>query len=243
MNSSDKKQLPVFILAIKISDPKAKDIDIAMIGIDAYCAAYYLKKAQVFALSMRDIQYQAEKDARAENNPKSVIPYKYHDFLDIFPKKDLDTLSSHQKYDHKIYLEEEQKPGFAPVYKIIPKKLDVMKRYLDFHLAKRFIQVSLISNSLFVLFVKKPGGGIWFYVDYKRLNTITKKDCYLIPLIEKILAQFKNAKYFTKIDIYQAYYQIKMFKNSEKLTTFLVRFGAFQYLIILFGLYNWLTSW
>ena len=39
-------------------------------------------------------------------------------------------------------------------------------------------------------------------------------------LIEETLAQQKNIKYFSKIDIYQVFYQIKMFKNSKKLTTF-----------------------
>ena len=50
--------------------------------------------------------------------------------------------------------------------------------------------------------MKKPGGGIRFCIDYKRLNAITKKDCYPISPIEKTLTQFKGTKYFTKIDIY-----------------------------------------
>ena len=57
LDSSIKKELPVSILAIKKSDPKAKDIDIAIIGADAYRAVCRLKEAQVFAISMKDIQY------------------------------------------------------------------------------------------------------------------------------------------------------------------------------------------
>ncbi len=41
---------------------------------------------------MRDIQYQAEKEARAETDPKNVVPQEYHDFPDIFSKKDSDIL-------------------------------------------------------------------------------------------------------------------------------------------------------
>ena len=86
------------------------------------------------------------------------------------------------------------------------KELNTVKWYLDFYLAKRFIQTSLISYSLPIFFVKKPERRIQFYVDYRKLNTITKKDYYLIPLIEEILAQLKGAKYFIKIDIHQAFY-------------------------------------
>ena len=92
LESFDKKELLVPIPATKKSDPKAKDIDIAIIGADAYHAACRLKRAQMFAVSMKDIQYQAEKEARAETDPRSVVPEKYHDFLDVFSKKDSDTL-------------------------------------------------------------------------------------------------------------------------------------------------------
>ena len=68
------------------------------------------------------------------------------------------------------------------------QEINAVKQYFDFHLAKKFIQASLASYSLPVIFVKKPEGGIQFYVDYKRLNAITKKNYYLISLIEETLA-------------------------------------------------------
>ena len=93
----------------------------------------------MFAISMRNIQYQAEKEARAETNSKNIVSQEYHDLLDVFLKIDSHTLFLHQKYNHKIQLEEEQKSNHAPLYKMPPKKLDVVKQYLDSHLAKRFI--------------------------------------------------------------------------------------------------------
>ena len=243
LDSSDKKELPIPILVTKKSDSKAKDIDIAMIGADAYCTAGCLKRAQVFIISMRDIQYQAKKKARAETNLTSVVSQKYYDFLDIFSKKDSDTLSLHQKYNHKMHMEEKQQPGHAPLYKMFFEELNTVKRYFDSHLAKRFIQTSSASYSLPVLFIKKPRGEIRFSVNYRKLNAIIKKDCYSIRLIKEILAQLEDAKYFTKIDIRQVFNRIKISKNSKELTTFLTRFGVFKYLIILFGLCNWPASW
>ena len=51
----NKKELLVPIPATKISEPKVKDINIVLISTDAYCIACYLKKAQVFAVSIKDI--------------------------------------------------------------------------------------------------------------------------------------------------------------------------------------------
>ena len=72
-------------------------------------------------------------------NPKSVVPQEYHLFFSIFSKKNSDTLFSHWKYNDKIYLEKEQKPVHALLYKISLKKLDTIKWYLDSQLIIRFI--------------------------------------------------------------------------------------------------------
>ena len=147
-----------------------------MIGADVYCAVCKLKGAQVLAISMRDLEYQVEKKVKPETNPRSVLSEEYHNLLDVFSEKDSDTLSSHRKYDHKIILEERQRPGHSPLYKISPQELDAVKRYLNSHLAKGFIQASSALFSSPILFVKKLDGGIRFCVDYWRLNAITKKD-------------------------------------------------------------------
>ncbi len=86
--------------------------------------------------------------------------------MDVFSKKNSDILPSQQKYDHKIILEEEQKYGHTPLYKMLPQELDVVKCYFDSHLAKGFIQASSASYSSLVLFVKKLDRGIRFCINY-----------------------------------------------------------------------------
>ena len=51
------------------------------------------------------------------------------------------------------------------------------------------------------MFVKKPNKGLWFYINFYKLNIITKKDQYLVPLINKTLARLTKAKVYTKLDI------------------------------------------
>ena len=55
LQNSDKKELTVSLVITKISKPKAKNIDIAMIGADAYYIVYHLKRAQVFTISIKNI--------------------------------------------------------------------------------------------------------------------------------------------------------------------------------------------
>ena len=76
---------------------------------------------------MRDIQYQAEKEARVKTDSKSIISQKYHNYLNVFSKKDLDIFSLYQKYYHKIHLEKKKKLGHALLYKISSKNVDTIK--------------------------------------------------------------------------------------------------------------------
>jgi hypothetical protein len=63
------------------------------------------------------------------------------------------------------------------------KQLELVKTYLNNHLQKGFITYSNAPYASPVLFAKKPRGGWQFCVDYRKLNALTKKDAYLIPLI------------------------------------------------------------
>ena len=54
-------------------------------------------------------------------------------------------------------------------------------------LNKGFIRVGNSLATSPILFAQKLGGGLRFYVDYKALNALTKKDRYLLPLIYKTL--------------------------------------------------------
>lgn len=75
--------------------------------MNTYCTTCRLKRAQIFAIFIKDLKYQVEKEARPETDLTTIVPTKYHNLLDVFSKNDSYTLSPHQMYDHKIILEDE----------------------------------------------------------------------------------------------------------------------------------------
>ena len=83
-----------------------KPLDLALIGGAPFIHLARSKKqrAEIFAISMRDIEYQLNNGIKPPTNPKTVIPAEYHDFLDVFSKDISDTLRPYGKYDHKIEL-------------------------------------------------------------------------------------------------------------------------------------------
>ncbi len=67
-----------------------------MINANTYQVACGLKKAAVFALSMKDLDYQLKKRVEAETNSKNLILEEYHNSLVVFSNKDSDNLPHYQ---------------------------------------------------------------------------------------------------------------------------------------------------
>ena len=56
------------------------------------------------------------------------------------------------------------------------------------NLEKGFIEPSQALFASPILFIKKLNRGLYFYIDYYKLNNITRKDYYPLPLLNKTLA-------------------------------------------------------
>ena len=117
------------------------------------------------------------------------LPESYRPFIQDFSKAASDLLPPRRIYDHKIKLEADHTLGHGPLYSQSTEELLILKKYLLKNLDKGFIEPSQALYSSPVLFIKKPNSRLWFYIDFRRLNMITWKDRYLLPLIDKTLAR------------------------------------------------------
>jgi hypothetical protein len=93
------------------------------------------------------------------------------------------------------------------------------------------------------MFVKKPEGGIHLCIDYRLVNVITKKDCYLILLIKKTMANIAGYRIITKLDIQKAFNKIRIIVPEDKdLLTFYTPLSNYKPKVLQFGLINSLAT-
>jgi len=59
---------------------------------------------------------------------------------------------------------------------MLKDELLVIKKYINKHLNKGFIYPSILLAATLILLVKKPRGGIQFYINYRGLNAIIIKN-------------------------------------------------------------------
>ena len=115
------------------------------------------------------------------------VPKEYHSIIEVFMKSNADKVAEHRaEWDHEIHLEEGKKAPFVQNYKpLSDQETAAMKKYIDEHLGKGFIRPSSSAAASPILLVRKPGGGLWFCIDYRALNAVTIKNRYPIPLISE----------------------------------------------------------
>jgi len=89
-----------------------------------------------------------------------------------------------------------------------------------------------------IMLVQKKDGKLRLCVDWRALNHVTKKDRYPLPLIGEAFHRLQTANYYTKLDIKDAYHNVRIKEGDEWKTTFTTKYGTYEYLVMPFGLPN-----
>jgi hypothetical protein len=101
------------------------------------------------------------------------------------------------KVDYSIKLNKVNRKAlevlYSPLYVMSRDKLLVLRCTLLDLLDKGFIRASNLLATLLVLFIQKLGGGLYFYINYRALNALTKKDRYPLLLIKETLNIIRQA--------------------------------------------------
>ena len=170
-----------------------------------------------------------------------VISEVYWEFTDVFFKGKAETLLKFrgQQVDHIIELTPDFKVFNKSVYNHSEKELQVQQNYISENITCDWIQVSksfIFSPCMFT--VKKNIMNLHLIVDYRSLNAVTVKNRYPLPLIDTLLNRLEGAKYFTRLNLRNAYHLIRIREGDEWKTAFKTRYGLYEYTVMPFGLTN-----
>ncbi|MBW0558407.1 hypothetical protein O181_098122 [Austropuccinia psidii MF-1] len=186
--------------------------------------------------SLEELWDEEEEPEEIETVMK-VVPSTYHQYLDVFSKVKAEKLPPHRACDHHIELEGSL-PPVGVIYTLSKEESDTLRAYISENVEKGFIWPSSSSTGAPVLFVKKKDGGLCLCVDYCKLNSVTRKNKYPFPAMNRLLNVFNGSYIFSKIDMNGAYNMLRIKEGDEYLTCFRTKYGSYEYLVMPFGLTN-----
>ena len=76
------------------------------------------------------------------------------------------------------------------------------------------------------------------YIDYQKLNAVTRKDHFPLPFVDQIFEKLAGHQYFYFLDGYSRYNQVAIYRGDKEKTTFTYPFGTFAFHRMPFGLCN-----
>ena len=144
----------------------------------------------------------------------SAISVSYSDYVDVFLKKEVSQLFTHEKHDYVIEINEKES-SHKSLYNLFKMKLNVLRKYLDDVLVKSWIKHFVNFMNVSVLFVSKKDEDLRLCVNYWDLNCITIKNWHSLSLISEILDWLSETKIFIKLDLKDAYHCIQIQQSNE----------------------------
>ncbi|SJL17403.1 uncharacterized protein ARMOST_20953 [Armillaria ostoyae] len=159
------------------------------------------------AIEIRAVHKANELAAKANKEKEKktfeqMVPESYRDFKDLFAKENFDDLPVRKPWDHAIELVPNAKNTLdCKVYPLNPIEQKELDKFLDENLASGRIKPSKSPMASPFFFVKKKDGTLRPVQDYRKLNEMTIKNRYPLPLISELMDKLGSARYFTKLDV------------------------------------------
>jgi hypothetical protein len=186
----------------------------------------------IWAMAIVDIL----PDADSGDSVPVQVQQLLEEYQDVFATPQ--GLPPERQYDHSIPTLPNAIPINSRPYRYSPLHKDEIEKQVRELLSAGLITPSTSPYASPVLLVEKKDGTWRFCVDYRKLNDITIKNRFPIPIIEEILDELAGTMYFSKLDMRSGYHQVRMKQEDEHKTTFKTHHGHFQFRVMPFGLTN-----
>ena len=127
-------------------------------------------------------------------------------------------------------------------YEMSHEQIIVIKKYIDDMMSKNFIRRSHARYVASILIVKKSNERFRVCVDYRALNALIVKNRNASSLIRDTLTRLCSVKIYIKFDIIATFNEIRVRESDQRKTIFIIRYDFYEYVMMLFELYNTLKN-
>ena len=114
----------------------------------------------------------------------------------------------------------------------------VIKEHVDSMLRQGIIEPAQSAWASNIVLVKKKDNSYRCCIDYRQLNSATRKDAYPLPRIDTCLDAMASAQWFSTFDMRSSYHQVQVDPRDIDKTAFICPRGMYRFCTMPFGLCN-----
>ncbi len=232
----DKKCQPVIISSVK-----PEEIQIAATTTEEEWKALNPKE-EPYAL-LRKTTTASELAQKAMDKTKKtfeqMVPEEYRRHARTFNEKESHRFPPERPWDHAIELLPGAPKSFdCKIYPMARGEEDSLQEFIKEQLKKGYIRPSKSPYASPFFFIKKKDGKLQPVQDYQKLNSLTVKNQYPLPLIPELIDRLRNATLFTKLDIRWGYNNVRIKEGDQEKGAFKTNLGLYEPCVMFFGLTN-----
>jgi hypothetical protein len=150
-----------------------------------------------------------------EKMTEEKIREQYREFVKVFVRESFDSLPEKHLWDHAIELKPGSKAVDCKIYPLSVTEQGKLNDFLEENLKSGRIRLSKSPMASAFFFIKKKDGSLRPVQDYQKLNEMTIKNRYPLPLISELVNKLRSAKIFTKLDIRWGYNDVRIKEGDE----------------------------
>lgn len=117
-----------------------------------------------------------------------------------------------------------------------PTERALLRDQLNKWIAQGYVEPSQAWVVCNPLWVDKASGEKRTCIDFRPINAVTRTWDWPLPKIREIRHQIRDGKWFSKLDLKEAFHRIPVHPASRPLTAFATPWGAYQFTRMPFGL-------
>jgi hypothetical protein len=204
----------------------------------------------------KEVSWHEQLPSFSQENVKKLVPSKLIDLSDCAfdkngKKKLLNILDKNYqafvghdnvighykgKIRHRIDLETNSQPFSQPAYRLPFTQRPEVKKQLEDMLKQNIIRPSTSPFASPIILVPKKDNTWRFAVDYRKLNSITKKQTYFLPRLDDAIDMVSGKKFFSTFDLQSGFWQIDVEPTHRYRTAFITFMGLYEWTRLPFGL-------
>jgi len=185
----NKRELPVIIRSVNPSTLGEEPIIAQIRGMDS--------DPHLQATISTELAIQAQQYTK-----KAEVPVEYQQFAKVFSEEESKRYPPKRAWDHAIEFKKDAPEAVdCKVYPMNQVEDEAVRKFLHDELEKGYIRESKSPYTSSFFFVHKKDGKMRLVQDYRKINAITIRNQYPLPLIADLIRDLSNAHIYTKLDV------------------------------------------